>query len=66
MDMTMDRYAKIEQLRAALDDATEYAEEAGLTFVVLILDIIRVELDQSTERGNGDSMPTAKSFGKGS
>jgi hypothetical protein len=59
----MERDKKIKQLRDALDEATACAEQAGLAFVVLILDIARLEVDQSTDH-NGSSMPTTEPFGK--
>jgi hypothetical protein len=34
----MERHAAIEHLRRAIDEATGCAEQAGLNFVVLILD----------------------------
>jgi hypothetical protein len=59
----MERHTKIEHLRSTLDEAITCAEQAGLAFVVLILDMARLEVDQSIE-SNGGSMPTANSFGK--
>ena len=59
----MERQTKIRQLRDAIDEAVAYADEAGLAFVVLILDIARLEVDQSTDY-NGESMPTTRPFGK--
>lgn len=59
----MERHSKIKQLRDAIEEAIACADEAGLALVVLILDIARLEVDQSTNY-NGDSMPTSAPFGK--
>lgn len=56
----MKQHSKIQQLRNSLDEAIVCAEQAGLAFVVLILDIARLEVDQSTDH-NETSMPTTKS-----
>jgi hypothetical protein len=58
----MDRHTKIKRLRNTLDEAITCAEQAGLAFVVLILDMARLEVDQSTASNGG--IPTANSFGK--
>lgn len=63
MDTTMNRPAKIEQLYKALDEANACAEQAGLRFVVLLLDMARLEVDQST-KNNVLNMPSPKSLGK--
>jgi hypothetical protein len=59
----MERHTKIMQLRNAIEEAIACADEAGLALVVLILDIARLEVDQSADY-NGDSMPTTEPFGK--
>jgi hypothetical protein len=63
MDMTMQRQAKIEQLCRTLDEAIACAEQAGLTFVALILDMARLEVDQ-TAKSNVITMPSPRSLGK--
>jgi hypothetical protein len=59
----MERHTKIMQLRNAIEEAIACADEAGLALVVLILEIARLEVDQSTDH-TGDSMPTTEPFGK--
>jgi hypothetical protein len=63
MHTTMNRPEKIEQLYRALDEANACAEEAGLRFVVLLLEMARLEVDEST-KNNVLSMPGPRSLGK--
>lgn len=60
-EIAMERHTKIEHLRSTLDEAITCAEQAGLAFVVLILDMARLEVDQSAERSGGG---TVTPFGK--
>ena len=46
-DGTMARQEKIELLAKTIDEAIARAEQLGLTFVVFILDMARVEVDQT-------------------
>jgi len=59
----MKRQANIEQLGRSLDEAVACAEQAGLTFVVLLLDMARLEVDRLND-GNVGIMPTSTPFGK--
>lgn len=59
----MKQQAKIEQLCRRLDEAILCAEEAGLNFVVLILDMARLEVEQ-TAKINETTMPSSEWSGK--
>ncbi len=59
----MKKQAKIEQLCRRLDEAIVCAEQAGLSFVVLILDMARLEVDQ-TAKSNVITMSTSRRAGK--
>jgi len=64
MDSAMTRRANIERLSKALDEAIACAEEADLTFVLVILEMARLEVDQ-TDNDNGVTMPSPRPSGKG-
>ena len=53
----------IEHLRDAIDEAIGCAEQAGLPFVVLLLDMARLEVDQSTE-DHSNIVPITSALGK--
>jgi hypothetical protein len=53
----MARQEKIELLANTIDEAIARAEQLGLTFVVFILDMARVEVDQ-TEQDTSEYMLT--------
>ncbi len=59
----MARQEKIEHLVETIDDAIGRAEHLGLAFVVLILDMARLEVDQA-EHHSQEMMPTVRPFGK--
>ncbi|MGY8662378.1 hypothetical protein Q3C01_08410 [Bradyrhizobium sp. UFLA05-109] len=63
METTMRQQTNIEQLCRRLDEAIICAEEAGLSFVVMILDMARLEVDQSA-RSNVITMPTSRTLDK--
>jgi hypothetical protein len=56
-DVTMAKQEKMELLANTIDEAIARAEQLGLTFVVFILDMARVEVDQ-TERDSLQYMAT--------
>jgi hypothetical protein len=53
----MAKQEKMELLANTIDEAIARAEQLGLTFVVFILDMARVEVDQ-TERNSQEYMAT--------
>ena len=59
----MTRQAKIEQLCSSLDEASGWAEQAGLAFVVMLLDMARLEVDQNV-KSNVVTMPSSRMAGK--
>jgi hypothetical protein len=56
-DGTMARQEKIEHLANTIEEAIARAEQLGLTFVVFILDMARVEVDQ-IEHNSSEDMVT--------
>lgn len=58
----MKTYA-IEHLRDAIDQAIGCAKQAGLPFVVLLLDMARLEVDQSPE-DHSNIVPITRALGK--
>jgi hypothetical protein len=61
-EISMKPYAAIEHLRGAIDEAIGCAEQAGLPFGVLLLDMARQEVDQSTE--DHSIVPITRLLGK--
>lgn len=59
----MERHAAIEHLRSAINEAIGHAGQVGLPFVVLLLDMARLEVDEATEN-HSNIVPISKSFGK--
>ncbi len=59
----MTRRSKIEQLCSTIDAAVACAEQAGLPFVVLLLDMARLEVDQTT-KNNVINLPTSRLLGR--
>ena len=59
----MERHPGIEHLRTAIDEAIGCAGQAGLPFVVLLLDMARLEVDEATE-SHSNIVPITKSIGK--
>jgi len=59
----MERHAAIEHLRSAIDEAIGCAGKANLPFVVLLLDMARLEVDEATEN-HSNIVPITKSVGK--
>jgi hypothetical protein len=45
----MERHATVEHLRRAIDEAIGCAGQAGLPFVVLLLDMARLEVDETIQ-----------------
>jgi hypothetical protein len=59
---SMKTYA-IEHLRDSIDEAIGCAEQAGLAFVVLLLDMARLEVDQTTD-DRSNIVPITSALGK--
>ena len=59
----MKPYVAIEHLRGAIDEAIGCAEQAGLPFVVLLLDMAPLEVDQSTG-DHSNIVPITRALGK--
>lgn len=59
----MEKQVAINHLRRAIDEALGCAGQAGLPFVVLLLDMARLEVDDATE-DHSNIVPISKWVGK--
>lgn len=57
----MERHAAIDHLRRTIDEAIGCAGQAGLPFVVLLLDMARLEVEDVTEnQDHSNVVPISK------